>query len=67
MSEDQLALAAALAGVATVDLGGAGAGRYLHEGIGAGAADFSQRAMAGRDDGPGRYDDPSVNGRGAAD
>lgn len=29
MSEKQLALAAALAGVATVDLGGAGADRYL--------------------------------------
>jgi len=29
MSEKQLALAAALAGVATVDLGGAGAGRHL--------------------------------------
>lgn len=34
MSEKQLALAAALAGVATVDLGGAGAGRYLQTGIG---------------------------------
>ncbi len=36
MSEKQLALAAALAGVATVDLGGAGAGRYLQTGIGDG-------------------------------
>lgn len=33
MSEDQLALAAALAGVATVDLGGAGAGQYLRRGL----------------------------------
>lgn len=34
MSEKQLALAAALAGVATVDLGGAGAGRYLQSNMG---------------------------------
>jgi len=35
VSEDQLALAAALAGVATVDLGGAGAGQYLRRGLAA--------------------------------
>ena len=40
MSEKQLALAAALAGVATVDLGGAGAGRYLQTGIGDGTTSY---------------------------
>lgn len=35
VSEDQLALAAALAGVATVDLGGAGVGQYLRRGLAA--------------------------------
>ncbi len=39
MSEDQLALAAALAGVATVDLGGAGAGQYLRRGLATAADD----------------------------
>ncbi len=39
VSEDQLALAAALAGVATVDLGGAGAGQYLRRGLATGAGD----------------------------
>jgi hypothetical protein len=39
VSEDQLALAAALAGVATVDLGGAGAGQYLRRGLATSAGD----------------------------
>ncbi len=39
MSEKQLARAAALAGVATVDLGGAGAGRYLQSNMGQTAAE----------------------------
>lgn len=54
MSEKQLALAAALAGVATVDLGGAGAGRYLQtnmaqaEGAGALADGLSGELMPAR-------------------
>ncbi len=55
MSEKQLALAAALAGVATVDLGGAGAGRYLQTGIGDGTTrdsmdDAAPRAAGASDD-----------------
>ena len=47
VSEDQLALAAALAGVATVDLGGAGAGQYLRRGLATAADDgFGSADMA---------------------
>lgn len=55
VSEDQLALAAALAGVATVDLGGAGAGQYLRRGLataadnGLGSADTAWQDRASDD------------------
>ncbi len=50
MSENQLLLAAALAGVATVHLGGAGAGPYLQQGaeatVGALASESGATDMA---------------------
>lgn len=63
MSEDQLALAAALAGVATVDLGGAGAGKYLRRGL-ATAADngFGNAENAWPERADGASDDKPANG-----
>lgn len=63
VSEDQLALAAALAGVATVDLGGAGAGQYLRRGLATATGDgFGSVDAAWPDRAGGTPDDKPADG-----